>query len=354
MSLLTYHLDEGMVLLADVIEKPAFRNEEVERRRKQRLVRIAQETDAVQRMASRVGPRALYGDQPYGMSPTGTTESMNSITQADVAGFYSRHYGPNDSALVLSGDLTRSQAEALARKYFGSWSNKAAEGAEIPAPPAAQPTRVVIVDKPGAPQTALFAYGFGVPANSPDVDVLEMLSYTLGTAFGSRINMNLREVHGYTYGAFSGFRQYRGGGVFFAGSLVRTDVTAPAAKEMMSEIRNFPQNPSTAQELAEAKEASIRSLPGQFDTNSSVASAFGSLFVYSRPLDYYAKLPAKYEAITQADIAGAAKQYLHPDQLVIVTAGDRSKIEPGLKDAGLGPIELRDVNGNRVTGDTQK
>jgi zinc protease len=207
---------------------------------------------------------------------------------------------------------------------------------------------VVIVDKPGAPQTALFAYGFGVPANSPDVPTLEVMDYTLGSAFGSRINMNLREVHGYTYGAFSGFSEYRGGGLFFAGSLVRTDVTAPAAKEMMSEIRNFPDKPSTAEELAAAKESSIRSLPGQFDTNSAVASAFGSLFLYNRPLDYYAKLPAKYESVTEADVARAAKQYLHPDQLVIVTAGDCSKIEAGLKDAGLGPIEVRDVNGNPV------
>jgi zinc protease len=358
MSLLTYHIDEGMALLADVAEKPAFRNEDVERRRKQRLVRIAQETDSVQRMALRVGPKVLYGDQPYGMSGSGTTESMNAISQADVSGFYTQHYGPNDSALVLSGDLTRSQAEALARKYFGSWSNHAAGSAEIPAPPAAPTTHVVIVDKPGAPQTALFAYGFGVPASSEDIPTLDVLNYTLGSAFGSRINMNLREEHGYTYGAFSDFTEYRGGGAFFAGSLVRTDVTAAAAKEMMSEIRNFPVKPSTAEELAAAKESSIRSLPGQFDTNSSVASAISTLFVYGRPLDYYAKLPAKYEAVTEADVARAAKQYLHPDQLVIVTAGDRSKIEPGLKDAGLGPIEVRDVNGNLApaggTGPGQK
>ncbi|HEY2857332.1 MAG TPA: pitrilysin family protein [Terracidiphilus sp.] len=349
-NVLTDHADDGMALLADVAQNAAFRDEDVERRRKQRLVRIAQETDSVQRMASRVGPRVLFGDQPYGISPSGTLESVAAITRADIADFYGQHYGPNDSALVLSGDLTRAQAEILAKKYFGSWNRPAAGAAEIPAPPAAQPTRVVLVDKPGAPQTALFAYGFGVPANSPDEITLDVMDYTLGSSFGSRINMNLREAHGYTYGAFSGFSEYRAGGTFFAGSLVRTDVTAPAAKEMMAEIRNFPEKPSTAEELAAAKEASIRSLPGQFDTNFSIASAMSFLFLYDRPLDYYAKLPATYEAISQDDIARVAKQYLHPDQLVIVTAGDRSKIEPGLKDAGLGPIEIRDVNGNLVTG----
>jgi zinc protease len=134
--------------------------------------------------------------------------------------------------------------------------------------------------------------------------------------------------------------------MFYAGGLVRTDVTAAAAKELMSEIRNFPNKPSTAEELAAAKEASIRSLPGRFETNSAIADAINAIFVYNRPLDYFAKLPAKYEAITEADIARAAKQYLHPDQLVIVTAGDRSKIESGLKEAGLGPVEVRDLNGN--------
>jgi zinc protease len=160
--------------------------------------------------------------------------------------------------------------------------------------------------------------------------------------------MNLREVHGYTYGARSGFMEYLDGGQFFAGALVRTDVTAPAAKEMMSEIRNFPKNPSTSEELAAAKEASIRSLPGRFETTSAIAGAMSNIFVFNRPLDYYANLPAKYEAVTEEDIARVAQQYLHPDQLVIVTAGDRAKIEPGLKDAGLGPVEVRDIGGKLV------
>jgi zinc protease len=160
--------------------------------------------------------------------------------------------------------------------------------------------------------------------------------------------MNLREVHGYTYGARSGFMQYREGGQFQSGALVRTDVTAPAAKEMMAEIRNFPEKPSTAEELAAAKEASIRSLPGRFETTAAVANAITSIFIYNRPLDYFAKLPAKYESVTETDIARAAKQYLHPDQLVIVTAGDRAKIEPGLKDAGLGPVEFSDINAKPV------
>jgi len=352
MTLLSSNASKGMDLLADVAQHPAFRAEDIDRNRKQRLVGIAQETDSVQSMAMRVGPKLVFGDQPYGMTPSGTKESVTSLTAEDISKFYADHYGPKDSVLVLVGDVDRSGAEKLAKQYFGGWAGNAKVEATIPAPPAPQATHVVIVDKPGAPQSALFAFGLGVPQSSPDVEALTLLNFTLGGAFASRINMNLREVHGYTYGARSGFQEFRAGGEFFSGALVRTDVTAPAAKEMMSEIRNFLTKPSTSEELAAAKEASMRSLPGRFETAAAIARAMDDLFLYNRPLDYYAKLPAKYEGISEADIAQAAQKYLHPDQLVIVAAGDRSKIESGLKDAGLGPVEVRDINGN-VAGDSK-
>jgi zinc protease len=350
-NMLTQHAGEGLDLLADVALHPAFRPEDVERRRKQRLVRLAQETDSVQSMALRVGPRLVFGDQPYGMSANGTVDSIKALTPSDISSFYTDHYGPADSVLVMAGDVTRAEAEKFAKQYFGGWTGHAAASPSIPTPPASPSTHIVIVDKPGAPQTALFAFGLGVPQSSPDADAITIMNYTLGGSFGSRINMNLREQHGYTYGASSAFREYREGGAFFAGGLVRTDVTAPAAKELMSEIRNFPDKPSTSEELAAAKEASMRSLPGRFETNFAIADAMSNIFVYNRPLDYFAKLPAKYDAVTQDDVARIAKTYLHPDQLIIVTAGDRSKIESSLKDAGLGPIEVRDLNGNPVSGD---
>ena len=348
MSLLTSHASEGMELLADVAQHPAFRAEDVDRDRKRRLVRISQEGDNVGAMARRVGPKLVFGDTPYGRSSNGTTESVTALTAADFSSFYADRFGPKDSALILTGDVTRAEAEKLARQYFGSWSGSASGAPQIPAPPAPQPTHVVIVDKPGAPQTALLAFGLGISERSPDIAPITVMNYTLGGSFASRINMNLREVHGYTYGSNSRFDRYLDVGTFMAGGLVRTDVTADAAKEMMSEIRAFPEKPSTAEELAAAKEASIRSLPGRFETDNAVANALDDLFLYERPLDYFAKLPAMYEAVTEADVARVAKQYLHPDQLTIVTAGDRSKIEPGLKSAGLGPVEVRDINGKLV------
>ncbi len=348
MSLLSWHAAQGLDLLADIAEHPAFRAADVDRRIQQRLVSIGQESDNVYSMAMRVGPKLIFGDSPYGQPGSGTIDSVKSITASDISGFYKSRYGPADSALIFSGDITRAEAEKLAGKYFGKWENATAAPVTIPPAPAPEPTHVVILDKPGAPQTALLAYGLGVPADSPDVDTLNVMNYTLGGAFGSRINMNLREVHGYTYGAFSYFGNYRDGGVFLSGALVRTNVTAPAAKEMMGEIRNFPAHPSTPAELSAAKDSMVRSLPGRFDTVDSIANAMSSIFLYDRPLDYYAKLPDKYESVTEADIARVAKEYLHPDQLVIITAGDRAKIEPELKDAGLGPVEVRDISGKLV------
>jgi zinc protease len=349
MTVLTNHTREGFDLLSDVVEHPAFKVEDLDRLRKQRLIGIQQETDSVSAMAQRVGPKLVYGDQPYGHSQTGTNESVTGLTRDDVTGFYADHYGPADSALVLVGDVTLAEARKLAEQYFGKWTGKATAAITLPSAPTLTPTHVVIVDKPGAPQSALIAYGLGVPGNSPDLQPLQVMNYVLGGSFASRINMNLREVHGYTYGASSNYSLYRGGGPFQAGGLVRTDVTGPAAKELMTEIRRFPSTPPTEAELNEARTARIQSLPGQFETTGSIASSMGSIFLYDRPLDYYATLPEKYRAVTAANVERVAKEDVHPDELIIVAAGDRAKIEPQLKDAGLGPVEVRDINGKLVT-----
>ncbi len=351
MSVLTNHTHKGMTLLADVVEHPAFSAEDLDRLRKQRLLGIQQEGDSVQAMMNRVGPLLVYGDTPYGRSATGTLESVKSITRDDVTNFYGSHFGPADSALVLVGDVTNVEAKALAEKYFGTWSGKAAEAVTLPAAPQMGPTHVVIVDKPGAPQTALAAFGTGVAANNPDLQKLQVANYTLGGSFASRINMNLREVHGYTYGASSGYRTYRAGGMFLAAGLVRTNVTGPAATELMTELKKFPGTPPTEAELKESKDASVQSLPGLFETTGAIAGSMSSIFLYNRPLDYYATLPAKYRAVTADDVAKVAGEYVHPDNVVIVAVGDRKVIEPQLKDAKLGPVEVRDINGKLVSAE---
>jgi zinc protease len=348
LTVLTNHTNRAFDLFSDVLLHPAFKEEDLDRLKKQRLIGIQQETDNVGAIIGRVGPKLLYGDQPYGSSGTGTTESVTGLTRENVTDFYASHYGPADSALVMVGDVTMAEAKRLVEEYFGKWTGSASAAITLPAAPTPPTTHVVIVDKPGAPQTALEAFGLGVPANSPDLEPLQVMNYVLGGSFASRINMNLREMHGYTYGANSGYQTYRAGGRFVAGGLVKTDVTGPAGTQLMYEIKRFPTTPPTEAELNEAKVARVQSLPGQFETTGAIAGSMTTLFLYDRPLDYYAALPAKYQAVTAADVQRVATEDVHPGQLIIVAAGDRAKIEPQLKAADLGPVEVRDITGKLV------
>jgi zinc protease len=347
-SVLTNHSDAALDLLAGIIEHPAFNAADVDRIRKQRLVGIQQEGDSVGAIAARVGPKLLYGTQPYGFTGSGTTASVESITGDDLKAFWARHYGPADSALIFAGDVKESEARALAERHFGAWTGAAKDEVTLPPPPPPPTSRVVIVDKPGSPQTALSALDLGVPQTSPDVDAIRVMNYTLGGSFGSRINMNLREEHGYTYGAQSRFSFYREGGPFSAGGLVKTDVTAPAAKELLFELERMISEPASPAELKMAKDYLVQSLPALFETTGATAGAMSSIFIYNRPLDYYAKLPAAYTAVTAADVQRAAKLTIHPEHLIILAVGDKSRIETGLKELNLAPIEYADPLGNPI------
>lgn len=347
-SILSNNSDAGLDLLSDVVQHPAFTAEDFERVRRQRLVAISQESDSVLATARRVGPRLLYGDQPYGESPVGTADSVKTLTRDDVSSFYSSHYGAADSALIFAGDTSLEEAKRLAEHYFGSWTGSAAADVTIPPAPEAPTLRIALVDKPGAPQTALVAFGYGVPITTPSLQALQVMNYTLGGAFASRINMNLREVHGYTYGAQSLFSLYRDGGPFLAAALVKTDVTAPATQQLMLELKRIQSEPPTEAEVKEAKIARVQSLPGQFETTNATATAMASIFLYKRPLDYYATLPAAYLAVTPQAVEQVAKTDIHPNHVIIVAVGDRSKIEPSLKELNLAPIELIDASGNPI------
>ena len=345
MTVTTNHAEDGFELLADVLQHPAFHDSDFERLRRQRLVAIAQESDSPTAIAIRVGPMLLYGDHPYGASSTGTVESIKALTRNDLTSFYAKYYGPTNSVLAVVGDVSLTEARRLGEKYFGTWTGATAAGVVIPPPPPAPARHIVIVDKPGAPQTALFAFGFGLAGSTPDLQALQIMNYTLGGSFASRINMNLREDHGYTYGANSQYVFYPQGGNFVAGGLVRTDITGLAAKELIGEISRFPSAPPTDAELKMARDARIQSIPALFETTSATAGAVASLYFYNRPLDYYTTLPDKYRRVTAEDVTRVAKIDVHPDNLIIVAVGDRAKIESGLKDAQLGPIEVRTPTG---------
>jgi zinc protease len=210
--------------------------------------------------------------------------------------------------------------------------------------PVSTKARLVVVDRPGASQTQIRVATIGAPRSSPDYVPLQVMNDILGGMFSSRINLNLREAHGYTYGASSQFIFRRGAGPFQIASGVRTDVTAPAVQEIFNELQKMIATSVTASELALAKDSYVRSLPSAFETTDSIVRSFSTIFTYGLPLDYFATLPDRFRAVTGEDVQAAAKKYLVPEKMVVVAVGDRAKIAPGLE-AQLGPAEIRNPDG---------
>ena len=336
--------DAAFEVFSDISLHPAFSQKEIDRIRNQRLTQLLQQRDNPGVLANKVLFNEVYGAKhPYGYMELGTEESLKAINHDDLAKFWGAGYVPENSALVVAGDITEAELRALAEKHFGNWRGTRAQVA-APTFSGDLARRVVVVDKPGSPQTELRIGQVGVARSNPDYVPIEVMNTMLGGLFSSRINMNLREKNGYTYGAFSAFIYRRGPGPFFAGSGVRTDVTAPAVKEIFNEIERMRTTRLTPEELKAAKDSMARSLPGFFETTPQVAGSIGQLFVYNLPLDYYRTLPGKVNAVTAADVQRVAEKYLSPNSMVVVAVGDRSKIEAELKKLNIGPIEVRDAD----------
>ncbi len=338
-SLLSKHVGRGLELLADSMEHPAFPATDLERIRTSRLTSLLQTQDSPTQLALRTGALNLFGaSNPYAYDALGTADSLHAITRDEIAAFHARNYGPKTTLLELTGDVTLAEARKLAEETLGKWTSTA-EPFSLPPAPSVAGRKILLVDKPGSPQTALLAFGVGLPRSSPDYAAVTVMDTMLGGLFSSRINMNLREEHGYTYGAFSFFRFYRGTGPFIAGAQVRSDVTAPATEQLFKELDGIHTKPLTDSELRLAKDSIIRSLPGSFESAASVNGQLEELWLFNLPQDYYSKLPSQIESVTSADAQQAAGKYIHPDNMLVIAVGDKAKIESGLKDLKLGPVE---------------
>jgi zinc protease len=344
------NVDAALNLLSDVALHPKFDPAEIERIRKIRETDILQIQDDPTQLAIGVMLKAVYGpNHPYGYREEGTIEVNKIISRDDMVKTWQRGYAPGNSALVLTGDLAQEEARRLAEKYFGDW--KAAGERHEPPPISLKTTRAIsIVDKPGAAQTFVVVAGLGVPRSTPDYVPLEVMNNILGGLFSSRINNNLREEHGYTYGGFSFFMYRRGPGLFVAGGGIRTDATAPAVHEIFKELERIRTGPPAADELTLSKGSFAHSLAGLFESSEQTANTIGDMFTYDLPPDYYQQLPAKIDAVTPNDVQHMAEKYIHPDTSVVIGAGDRAKIEDSLKKLAIGPVEVRDYDGNLVGG----
>jgi len=332
-------------LLADIVLHPAFPKEEISRQRASRLASIVQQRANAGLVADRVSSAALYGSEhPYGYPEIGTAASVREMQRDDMVVFWKKSFVPNNAALIVAGDITFAELKALAEKAMGAWQAGPSPRPELGAP-AAPSARILLVDKPGAAQTQLRVGMVGVPRSTPDYAVLEIMNATLGGLFSSRINLNLREDKGYTYGSYSNFAYRRSAGPFLVRGGIRTDSTAPAVTEIFKEIRRMAEAAPSSEEVILAKDSQTLSLPGRFQTTAQTVTSFSNLFTYDLGLDYYSHLPALLSGVAAQDVQAAAKKYLSPEKMIVVAVGDRAKIEPGLAKLGLGAVEIRDADG---------
>jgi zinc protease len=333
-------------LVSDVLLNPAFSPMEIDRIRHDRLTHILQQKDNPGVLGTKVFLDAVYGSlHPYGFTDVGTEESNRVVTQELLVNFYRAGYFAGNSALVVAGDIRESEIIALSEKYFAKWEHIGSVS-EMPSLTRKPERRIVIVERPDAPQTVLRIGHAGVAHSNPDYVAIDVMNTALGGLFSSRINLNLREKHGYTYGASSAFAFRRGPGPFLVGTSVRTDVTAPAVTEIIHEIERMRESEITREELITAKDSIARSLPGLFETTPEAASSIGQIFVHDLPLSYYHELPQLIQHVSAADVLEVARKYLKPEETVVVAVGDRNKIESELVKLDLGSVEIRDAGGN--------
>lgn len=342
-------LDSGMALLADVVLRPTFPEKEFTRLKGERLTALLQEQDRGPAMADRAYAALLYGEaHPYGRSAAGARESVDAITLDDVRTFWRTWYRPNNATLVLVGDLTVTEAEALAARTFGAWERGSLSAAAYPRAAAnAAGTAIHIIDKPKAAQSSFRIGSVGVARNTADYYPLMVMNTALGGSFTSRLNNTLREVKGYTYGAGSGFSMRREAGPFTARAEVVSAKTDSALIEFMKELRNI-RKPMPAEELAKVKRYLRLGYADGFESTSDIASQIANLVPYGLPSSTLNAFDAGIAKVTAADVQRVATKYLDPAKLTIVIAGDRASIEAPLKATKIAPVDVRDMRGRPV------
>ena len=342
-------VDSALALFADVILRPSFPSSEFERIRKNRLTELIQLKDRPTAIANQAYASILYGaSHPYGQALIGTEASITGMATTDLVNYYKTHFFPNNSTLIIVGDVNPAQIEQKIARIFGGWQRGTVPSYTLVQAPKSATTMVYLIDKPGAAQSSFRIGSIGVPRSTKDYFALTVMNTILGGSFTSRLNQNLRETHGYTYGARSGFDMRRAAGPFTASAEIVAAKTDSGLIEFMKEL-NAIRDTVPTDELNKAKRYLQLGLPADFETTQQIATALVPVALYDLPLDYYNNYVQSIEAITQADVQRVARQYINPGSLAIVVVGDRKSIEPGLKAVNTGPISIRDFFGKPVT-----
>jgi len=338
-------LDSALPLFADVVLRPTFPADELERLRQQRMTSLLQTRDNAGALATAAFSRVLYGPRHrYGTSTMGNEASNGEMSAADLRSFYAAYYQPRNSHLIVVGDVGVDDAVARVERALGGWKDGAPiTRPTLPGAPQHQTRQIYLVDKPGAQQSQIRIGWIGVRRTSPDFPVLEVLNTILGGSFTSRLNQNLREKNGYAYGASSNFDMRTEPGPFVASAGVQTDKTVESLREFFNELDGMRQ-PVPADELARARNLRALGFPASFETTAGIAGNLSELVIYGLPESTFAEYVSKIRAVTAADVTRAAETYLQTNRFAVVVVGDLAVIEKPVRDANLGPVRVLSVD----------
>ena len=346
----TKNFDAVLAILSDMMLNSAFPADALDRLRARTLVNLTQAKDQPVIVGAQVFARVLYGAaHPYGQRSTETT--VKAITRDDVVNFARAYYQPGRAIITVVGDVTPGKVKGSIEKALAAWSKGGEKPSfDYPKLPELQPAKIYLVDKPGAAQSVVNIGLPGPPRNTPDYFALQVLNTILGGQFQSRLNANIREQKGYSYGVNSAFSYGKGPGAFRAGGSIFTDKTDAALIEFMKELKGIVgEKPITDEEIKTAKESLIQGLPQRFASVTAISGAITSLVVQGLPDDFYQTYAQNVSAVTKEDLARVAKRYIDLNHLAIVIVGDRAKVETALKNTEIAPITMLDIEGNPPT-----
>jgi zinc protease len=343
MTVLRDRLDAAFSLFSRVVLSPAFRSEDIERLRAERLAERMQIIEEPRGLADESFSRFVYAsDARYAVPMSGSSSSVSAITREDVVRFYEENYSAARTTVILAGDITADEGTRLVTEAFASWRS-GAEPSGVDADRAARNSRATqIVSRPDAAQSELRIGHVGVPRMNDDYFSIVVMNAVLGGLFSSRINLNLREVHGYTYGASSYYDWRRQSGPFLISTAVQSDKTADAISEVLTEIDRMRAETITDEELTLATSYLEGVFPIRYETTSAIAAALANIVTFELPESYYDTYRSRITAVTTADVLEAARAYVHPDQLQVLVVGDRVLLDDPVAALEIGPMNVCD------------
>lgn len=336
-------LEPAFELLADVVRRPTFPEDEVERVRDERLATIQQRRGTPSSVIEEAQNRWIYTPGSAFARPLGgMVRTVEQIHRGEVAAFHAAHYQPDGATLVAAGDVSVDEVVALAERFFGDWSGEGTPSPQADVRPRLDRTTVALVDRPGAVQSEIRIGHVGMERKAADFAQATVMNAILGGTFTSRLNLNLRERLGYTYGASTAFATRRQEGTFTMATAVQTEVTAHSVSEMLRDLREIREAPVTAAELEDARNFLAGVFPLGLQTTDGVSGKLTSITSYGLPDDYYDHYRDQLLAVTAEDVQDVAQRRLWPDRAAVVIVGDAEKIRGELEALDIGPIILSD------------